>query len=135
MPLLPPPGGKPLSSSRVWCAIEAACNIKWPVLGWPESVIFASKETRGYSLRANIISNAFLCSVYMIWIERNNRIFNKELKPEEVGIKSVIQMVRNRMLSLKNIPRSNGDKWFPDKWSLPETMLKPHSIRNGSAAE
>ena len=75
-----------LFSSRVWCAIEAACNIKWPVLGWPESVTFASKETKGNSLRVNIISNAFLCSVYMIWIERNNRIINKELKPEEVVI-------------------------------------------------
>ncbi|XP_028125748.1 uncharacterized protein LOC114322601 [Camellia sinensis] len=93
-------------------AIEVACNIKWPVLGWPDSVTFASKETKGNSLRVNIISNAFLCSVYMIWIERNNRIFNKELKPEEVVIKSVIHMVRDRMLSLKNIPRSNGDKWY-----------------------
>ncbi|XP_028119111.1 uncharacterized protein LOC114316615 [Camellia sinensis] len=122
-------------SSRVWSAIEVACNIKWPVLGWPESVTFVSKETKGNSLRVNIISNAFLCSVYMIWIDRNNRIFNTELKPDEVVIKIVIQMVRNRMLSLKNIPRSNGDKWFLDKWSLPETILKPHSIRNGRAAE
>lgn len=102
-------------SSRVWSAIEAACNIKWPVLGWPDSVTFATKETKGNSLRVNVISNAFLCSVYFIWIERNNRIFNKGLKPEEVVIKSVIQMVRNRMLSIKNIPRSTGDRWFLDQ--------------------
>ena len=82
-------------------------------------------------MRVNIISNAFLCSVYMIRIERNNRIFNKELKPEEVVIKSVIQMVRDRTLSLKNIPRSNGVKWFLDKWSLPETILKPIASEMG----
>ncbi|KAL7181471.1 hypothetical protein ACSBR1_040377 [Camellia fascicularis] len=126
---------KCIFSSRVWCAIEAVCNIKWPVLGWPNIVTYATKETKGNSLRVNIISNAFLCSVYFIWIERNNRIFNKEFKPEEVVIKSVIQMVRNRMLSIKNIPRSTGDSWFLAQWNLPETILKPHNIRYGRAAE
>ncbi|KAL7229757.1 hypothetical protein ACSBR2_008296 [Camellia fascicularis] len=86
---------KCIFSSRVWCAIEAVCNIKWPVLGWPDIVTHATKETKGNSLRVNIISNAFLCSVYFIWTERNNIIFNKEFKPEEVVIKSVIQMVKD----------------------------------------
>ncbi|XP_028089909.1 uncharacterized protein LOC114290215 [Camellia sinensis] len=71
---------------------DGKCNMKWPVLDWPDIVTYATKETKGNSLRANILSNAFLCSIYHIWIERNNRVFNKECKPEEVVIKSVIQM-------------------------------------------
>ncbi|XP_028097019.1 uncharacterized protein LOC114296888 [Camellia sinensis] len=98
-------------TNRVWGAIEAKCNIKWPVLDWPDIVTYATKETKGNSLRANILSNAFLCSIYHIWIERNNRVFNKKFKPEEVVFKSVIQMVRSRMLSIKNLPNSASDSW------------------------
>ncbi|XP_028070654.1 uncharacterized protein LOC114273089 [Camellia sinensis] len=76
------------TGDRVWGAIEAKCNIKWPVLDWPDIVTYATKEAKGKSLRANILSYAFLCSIYHIWIERNNRVFNKEFKPEEVVIKS-----------------------------------------------
>ncbi|XP_028068090.1 uncharacterized protein LOC114270720 [Camellia sinensis] len=122
-------------ANRVWGAIEGKCNIKWLDLDWPDIVTYATKETKGNSLRANILSNAFLCSIYHIWIERNNRVFNKEFKPEEVITKSIIQMVRSRMLSIKYLPSSATDSWFLAQWNLPITILKPHIIRYGRAAE
>ncbi|XP_028105817.1 uncharacterized protein LOC114304869 [Camellia sinensis] len=126
---------KCIFSNRVWSAIEVKCNIKWPDFDWPDIVTHATKEAKGKSLRANILSNAFLCSVYHIWIERNNCVFNKGFKLEEVVIKSVIQMVRNKMLSLKNFPRSTEDTWFLDQWNLPATIMKPHTIIDERAAE
>ncbi|KAI7986845.1 hypothetical protein LOK49_LG14G01079, partial [Camellia lanceoleosa] len=122
-------------SHRIWSAIEVKCNIQWPDFDWPDIVTHVTNEAKGKSLRANILSNAFLCSIYHIWIERNNRVFNKEFKPEEVVIKIVIQMVRNRMLSVKNLPRSAGDSWFLDQWNLPATIMKPHILRYRRASE
>jgi len=50
-------------------------------------------------------------------------------------IKSIVQMVRCRMLAINNLSRSTSDNWFLSQWILPETILKPHGSRNGRAAE
>lgn len=85
-----------LFSTRIWNALKAKCNVNWP-----DVINFVTKETKGKSLRSIIFKLSLLCSVYHIWLERNNRIFNKEYKPEEVVIKSTIQMIRGRLCLLK----------------------------------
>lgn len=120
-----------LFTAKIWHAIKTKCNVNWPDLKWPHIIPFATNETKRKSLRSTIIKLAMLCSVYLIWIERNNRIFNQELKPEEVIVKSIVQMVRGRLLSITSLPRSAGDEWFLSQWNLPATILKPHTLRMG----
>ncbi|XP_028063697.1 uncharacterized protein LOC114266935 [Camellia sinensis] len=107
----------------------------WPEFQWPGIIPFATRETKRRSLRSIIIKLSLLCSVYIIWLERNNRIFNKEFKPEEVVVKIIVQLIRGRLLSITNVPRNAGDNWYIDHWNLPATVLKPHDLGDGRAAE
>ncbi|XP_028105446.1 uncharacterized protein LOC114304489 [Camellia sinensis] len=115
-------------SLKVWDAIKAKCNVKWPDIFWPDIVHVAIRESRGKSLKAITTRLSLLCIVYQIWIERNNRIFNKEMKPEEVVIKTIVQMIRGRLMSLYNLPRSAGDDWFLKQWNLTDSILKPRTL-------
>lgn len=112
-------------SARVWSALKTKCNVNWPDLHWPNLITLATKETKGRSLRSHILRLSLLCSIYHIWLQRNNRIINKEFKPEEVVIKSIIHMIKGRLLSINNLPRSTGDGWFLAHWNLSVTVLKP----------
>ncbi|XP_028120126.1 uncharacterized protein LOC114317568 [Camellia sinensis] len=125
----------PFNIPRVWDAIKVKCNVKWPDIFWPDIVHVAMRESLGKSLRAITTRLALLCTVYQVWIERNNRIFNKEMKLEEVVINSIVQMIRGRLMSLNNLPRSAGDEWFLKQWNLTDSILKPHIVRIGRAAE
>ena len=113
-------------SSRIWGGILAKCKSNWPSLPWLEIVDFAVRSTSGTSLKMVILKLSFLSTVYHIWMERNSRIFNKALKPEEVVTNSIIQMVRGRLLSMENVKISAGDNWLLEEWSLPLKLLQQH---------
>ncbi|XP_028090362.1 uncharacterized protein LOC114290625 [Camellia sinensis] len=122
-------------TSRIWHVMQGKCNVQWQQVSWPETVILVNRESKGKSMKSIITRLSFLSTVYHIWLERNNRVFNKECKPIEVIIKSIVLMVRNRMLSVSNIPIATGDDWFLDQWNLPRSILKPHPYNVGRAAE
>ncbi|KAL7161753.1 hypothetical protein ACSBR2_042265 [Camellia fascicularis] len=117
-------------SLKVWNAIKVKCNVNWP-----DIVPLAVKESKNKSLKSVIARLSLLCTIYHIWIERNNRIFNKEMKPEEIVTKSIVQMVRGRLMLVQNLPGSAGDAWFLQQWNLTESILKPHTPSIGRAAE
>ncbi|XP_028064890.1 uncharacterized protein LOC114267988 [Camellia sinensis] len=120
---------------RIWHAMQSKCNVQWQKVPWPEIVTIVNRESKGKSMKSIITRLSFLCTVYYVWIERNNRIFNKEFKPVEVIIKSIVLMVRSRMLSISNIPIATGDNWFLSQWNLPKSIMKPHPCSDGRAAE
>ncbi|KAL7254042.1 hypothetical protein ACSBR1_008397 [Camellia fascicularis] len=93
------------------------------------------RESRGKSLKAITTRLSLLCTVCQIWIERNNRIFNKEMKPKEVVIKTIVQMIRGRLMSMYNLPRSTSDDWFLKQWNLTDSILKPCTNSIGRAAK
>ncbi|XP_028090262.1 uncharacterized protein LOC114290524 [Camellia sinensis] len=78
----------------IWLTMQGKCNIHWIDIPWPDIVAHANQEGQGKSLKAIITRLSFLCTVYHVWIERNNRIFNKECKPVGVIIKSIVLMVK-----------------------------------------
>ncbi|KAL7196041.1 hypothetical protein ACSBR1_036130 [Camellia fascicularis] len=121
-----------LIKSRV--TSDQAIMMASPVL-WPEIVIIVNRESKGRSMKSIITRLSFLCTVYHVWMERNNRIFNKESKPVEVIINSIVLMVRSRMLSVSHIPSGTSDNWFLSQWNLPTSILKPHPCSDGRAAE
>ena len=118
---------------RIWhkCRVNAMFNGNRS----PGLKLFVNRESKGKSVKSTITRLSLLCTVYHVWIERNNRIFNKECKPVEVIINSIVLMVRSRMLSVSNIPCATGDHWFLSQWNLPNSILKPHPCSDGRAAE
>ncbi|XP_028120128.1 uncharacterized protein LOC114317571 [Camellia sinensis] len=81
-------------SERVWSCIKGRINVHWPSIPWDDLVQLIAQSVKGKSLGAIITKLAFTCTVYQLWIARNNRVFSKDMVPEEVVIKGIVDMVR-----------------------------------------
>lgn len=90
-------------------------NESWPSLLWPELVEHISKAVKGNSMGTIISKLVFTCTIYQLWLARNNRIFNNEMYPEEVVIKRIVDMIRYRMISLSNLKVHSTHNWFLSK--------------------
>ena len=62
--------------------------------------------------------------MYSIWRERNNRLFRNESKPEEVIVHDIVNLVRCRLMSMKNVKTNIDDGWFLNEWNLPGSILR-----------
>ena len=111
-------------SYRVWKSIRNKCCVNWADRTWDEWVELCAKELRGKKLGTYVKKLAFSASVYSIWRERNNRVFRKESKPEEVIVHEIVNLVRCRLMSMKRIKTNNDDGWFLKEWNLPGSILR-----------
>ncbi|XP_028063083.1 uncharacterized protein LOC114266401 [Camellia sinensis] len=84
---------------KVWLNVKDKLNVAWPVIQWPDLVSHISKTVKGMSLGSIISRLGFTCSVYLIWLERNNRIFTTEKIPEEVVTLNIFNMIRFKGIS------------------------------------
>ena len=51
-------------------------------------------------------------------------MFSKDIVPEEVVIKCIVDMVRFRVMHITNLKTNHNDNWYLSSWKLPRTMLK-----------
>ncbi|XP_028077369.1 uncharacterized protein LOC114279339 [Camellia sinensis] len=107
-----------ISLSRVWESFKGKLNVNWPHLLWPDIVQLVSKMVKGKSLSAVVTKLAFTCTVYQLWIVRNNCIFRKEKIHEEIVIKGIVDMIRFRVMSITNLKLHPSDSWYMDKMEL-----------------
>ncbi len=52
---------------------------------------------KGKTFRASICKVAWWATVYHVWVQRNNRIFDAEIKTEEQIVKAIRMDVKPRM--------------------------------------
>jgi hypothetical protein len=52
---------------------------------------------KGKTFRASICKVAWWATVYHVWLQRNNRIFDAEIKTEEQIVKAIRMDVKPRM--------------------------------------
>lgn len=109
---------------RVWTVIQDKCQVNWQNIPWSDLPQVVAADCKGKSLATIIHRLSFCSSVYHIWLERNNRIFSHERKPEEVVVKGIVSLVRYRLLAISNITRTQTDEWFLKEWRLPTSILK-----------
>ncbi|XP_028126047.1 phosphoinositide phospholipase C 2-like [Camellia sinensis] len=114
-------------SESVSLSMKEKIDVNWLALNWFDLVPYIAMNVRGKSLRSIISRLVFTCSVYRIWLERNNRVFTKERVPEDIVVVNIVDMIKFRVLSLKNLKRNSKDKWFLSKWRLPTSILKEAS--------
>lgn len=111
-------------SDNVWKELQSRITVSWPCLEWPELVNHISKLVKGNSVGAIISRLGLTCTVYQLWLARNNKIFNNDAYPEAVVVKRIVDMIRFRMLSITNLKNHSNDSWFLNKWRLPTSILK-----------
>ncbi|XP_028126048.1 uncharacterized protein LOC114322825 [Camellia sinensis] len=111
-------------SDRVWTCIKGKMNIDWPSIPWGDLVQIIATSVKGKSLGTIITKLAFTFTVYQLWIARNNRVFGKDMVPEEVVIKHIVDMVRFRVMQIRNLNSQHTDRWYLSSWRIPHAVLK-----------
>lgn len=90
-------------SSAIWLSIATKTNIVWPQLAWP---MLASWTALEYNKRKNIthiIPKLILsATIYHLWYERNNRVFNACYKNHSALEEDIWQLLRMHLGSMKN---------------------------------
>ncbi|KAG8374942.1 hypothetical protein BUALT_Bualt10G0048000 [Buddleja alternifolia] len=79
---------------------EDGVHFEWPSGGWNDGVLKASMKRRGKHLM-NISYRILLASiVYLIWQERNLRLFNGKKETPKSVASHTLNLVKNRLITL-----------------------------------
>jgi hypothetical protein len=81
--------------------IMALCLVPNVPDDWELLISWAIKNLKGRSFRASICKVAWWAMVYHIWIERNSRIYDDNVRTEEHLIKDIRRDVKARLESAK----------------------------------
>jgi hypothetical protein len=106
-------------SSILWGNISAKTLIAWPSLTWNGLLLWAGSTLRNNKEFSHIIARLVLStSVYFIWFERNNRIFNKVFKTAQERMDEAVELIRICLLE-KDQTQIPGT--FKCIWRLPRS--------------
>ena len=100
-------------SSTVWQSVKQQAQIHWPSIRWNALLQWASNQFRSKKNVINLLSRHMLSStVYFIWTERNNRIFQRHYKPPAMLSREVLSQVRLLLMNFHgDIPSSMCMRW------------------------
>ncbi|GJY29498.1 RNA-directed DNA polymerase, eukaryota, reverse transcriptase zinc-binding domain protein [Tanacetum coccineum] len=90
-------GSKGRAKDKVICKI----GVDWKEDNWSNNVESFAKKRNVNSINSIIRRICLDASVYLIWQERNNRIFRDELRSPDELHKTLEDIIRMRLLSLK----------------------------------
>lgn len=66
-----------MEAKEIWQKVFEWVHIKRESKGWREEVELAIKHVSSKTAQADIYRMAFAAGVYLVWQERNNRIFKQ----------------------------------------------------------
>ncbi|KAJ7009375.1 hypothetical protein NC653_000139 [Populus alba x Populus x berolinensis] len=106
-------------SASVWREIARKSSITWPSMPWQHLLQWAAATLKSPKIFVHNLAKSILSTtVYFIWYERNNRIFNNVNRTvQELGAE-IFQLIRACLLQQdpNRIPNC-----FKNIWSLPES--------------
>ncbi|XP_038997435.1 uncharacterized protein LOC120122384 [Hibiscus syriacus] len=90
----------------LWNSIINLANVQKPHLPWEEMIEWACVEWKGKSLISTLLKITWTSYIYMIWEERNRRIFKHKTR-EAAHLLSLIKDIVRIQLGGKKINRNN----------------------------
>jgi mannosylglycoprotein endo-beta-mannosidase len=103
------------TSQIVWQTINARANIYWPCCTWPNLLQWgAIQYCRKDDIQHLIARFLLSATVYILWHERNKRIFNNQHQSAPSIAEEVFQQVRTQVTTLEfsgNIPTAIRNIW------------------------
>ncbi|KAL4340919.1 hypothetical protein GQ457_08G001550 [Hibiscus cannabinus] len=93
-------------SSRIWTMVLRTCGLNRMVLQWSREVAWAVNSLKGKSLLSSILRIAWSACIYLIWIERNARMYSDSMSSVEDIFADVKTIIRIR-LSNRNINKTD----------------------------
>ncbi|GJZ55588.1 hypothetical protein Tco_0610781 [Tanacetum coccineum] len=119
-------------SKVFWGKILKKMGVFGSTYKWNDLVVEMSKRNNGNPIDSVIRRLCFAASVYLIWQERNNRIFRDECRSIEELIKVLSDIVRMRLLSLK-FKRSTAVIKAKKRWDVKLYIVDTHKGVFGKA--
>uniref|UniRef100_M1DU54 Orf147a protein n=1 Tax=Solanum tuberosum TaxID=4113 RepID=M1DU54_SOLTU len=83
-------------TAQVWQKILHWLNIQREARRWDEEVLWANTHYKGKQARAKVYRMAVAASVYVVWQERNQRIFKQIIKTPGMLVRKIVQEVHLR---------------------------------------
>ena len=77
-------------AAAIWQEIHGKLHWNYQALSFCEEVRKARVKARGQSRQAKIYVKLFTEAVYVIWLQRNNKVFNDVLVPAHELVKEIV---------------------------------------------
>uniref|UniRef100_M1DFJ6 Orf147a protein n=1 Tax=Solanum tuberosum TaxID=4113 RepID=M1DFJ6_SOLTU len=83
-------------TALVWQKILHWLNIQREARRWDDEVLWANTHCKGKQARAKVYRMAVAASVYVVWKERNQRIFKQIIRTPRMLVRKIVQEVHLR---------------------------------------
>ena len=100
-------------TATVWKIIATKAQIQWHTGSWEDLLMWAAQQFSSIKGLSNLIAkHCVATTVYFLWTERNNRIFNSHQKPHGILAQEVISQVRLLLMNVTgNIAQNLKERW------------------------
>ncbi|MFS7976250.1 hypothetical protein Hanom_Chr10g00890251 [Helianthus anomalus] len=104
-------------SSQVWHMVRQKVGMDTVQPIWGDIVEWLSARARSKTA-ANLVTRiAVAATAYVIWQERNARLFKNQVRPPEVISASIFQMVRYKLMGMK-LKNTAGVRRLLGDWEI-----------------
>lgn len=85
---------------RIWFILRKKCNLPCVQRNWSETVMWIARTCKGHSLGNIIVKLVFAATVYVLWRERNNRMYKGEARRQGLVLMEIISTVRAKVSTI-----------------------------------
>ena len=110
-------------SKLIWDSIALKCNINTAAIPWESRICQMVGICSGKSLSSSIKKLCLAATIYSIWNERNKRFHDGSLREAKMVTWDIIELVRYRLMSSKNIQDNEENRSIQLEWRLPESVF------------
>ncbi|XP_071686013.1 uncharacterized protein [Rutidosis leptorrhynchoides] len=104
--------------ANIWSSVKNNLMVSISGNEWPEFVDSIRPFAPRRSVRSIVSKLLFGAAVYIIWQERNNRLFKKELRSCSKVVTAIFSLVRLKIMALR-WKNSAQVKHMKDAWKVP----------------
>jgi hypothetical protein len=109
--------------NRIWHSLFGKCNLPCSYSCWEDLFLDVANRFKGKSLRDLIVKLMLAAGVYIIWKERNSRLFMGKFRDVTNVYLDIVLHVRLRINSLSGFPPSCVNRWVVSSWGIAENIL------------
>jgi hypothetical protein len=93
-------------TGTVWRAINTKAKMQWPCIPWQQLLQWVSVHCQQRNNIISMIARLLLStSVYILWHERNNRIFSNSYKTAQAIVEEIFQLLRTHITNMEHTCR------------------------------
>ena len=92
-------------------------------IGWDEEMNWAVCKLKGKALISTLLRICWSSCIYLVWKERNQRIFQRKSKMTEQVLEQVKEVVRCRLDGLHRVEAEHVNRSLCRNWGLLDTIL------------